>query len=384
MRIMVLAVLVLFGSSVAMAAVESGSAQQIYEDETGGYPRVGNLSANADGNFLLPVDVESDGVTNGSFHGLILDADGATVGKPVTWVEEIDGERIVGGEHAAVAADGKEGLATWYETDPNSSAQKSVMQRFDARTAEPVGEPTTIEAIDGIEALEAYRDGYAAVYSNKISGEKYEVLLQLLDAEGAPEGKPRSLYEGRFGAEVTLVASASATRLLAFEKPYKGPTEVTILKPDGSVKERALPSDTGFVYDISHASGATFILAGQTEGKQLYTQQLTGTGKLKPRRVLPGRPGNVIDVAYGEAGGLVVYRPRRGLDCGFVAQELAVSGKPRGAAEKVDYKCDMFVKERADLAAGDDGGFALAFSALSGSLDSTLEVDLFGAGLRLR
>lgn len=370
--------------ALAVAAVAGGAATQIYEDETGGYPRVGKLSANADGNFVLPVQVESDGTSGESFHGLILNADGAVVGKPVTWVEEIDGETFPSGEIAAVDATGEQGLASWYEFDVKSGRRKPVLQVFDARTAKPIGEPTSPDSIEGLEALEPYQDGYAGVYSRKISGQMYDVILQTLDAKGAPVGEPRSLYEGRFGADVALIASASGTRLLSLEFPYKGPDEITIFKPDGTVKELTLESAGGPSYSVAHASGASYMLVGQTEDKQLFTQQLTGTGKLKAPRVLGGRPGNAIEVAYGENGGLLVQRPRSGPDCGFVAQELTVSGKPRGAAKKFDYDCGAFVKADVDLEAGDDGRFALAFAAQTGSLDSSLEVDLFGAGLRLR
>ena len=152
----------------------------------------------------------------------------------------------------------------------------------------------------------------------------------------------------------------------------------------GTTSVRALESAAGSLYDVAHASGAAFVLVGQTKQKQLFTQQLTGSGKLKAPRVLGGRPGNVIDVAYGEDGGLVVQRPRKGSDCGLVAQELTVSGKSRGAPEAFDYECGAFVKGAADLAAGDDGRFALAFSSYSGSLDTSLEIDLWAAGLRLR
>jgi hypothetical protein len=370
---------------IAVAAVDGGAATQIYEDETGGYPRVGNLSANADGNFVLPVQVESDGTSGEAFRGLILDADGTVVGKPVTWAEEIDGEALPVGEIAAVDATGEQGLASWSEVDLKSDRRKPVLQVFDARTAKPIGEPSSPDSIEGLEALEPYQDGYAGVYSRKISGQVYDVMLQTLDAKGAPFGKPRSLYKGRFGADVALIASPSGTRLVSFEFPYKGPDEITIFKPDGTVKELTLESAGGPSYGIAHASGAAYMLVGQTEEKQLFTQQLTGAGKLKAPRVLGGRPGYAIDVAYSEDGGLLVYRPRGRSACGFVAQELTVSGKPRGATKKLDYDCGAgFVKADVDLEAGEDGRFALAFAAQSGSLDSSLEVDLFGAGLRLR
>ena len=127
-------------------------------------------------------------------------------------------------------------------------------------------------------------------------------LVQQLDATGAPTGEPLEIEDKDDDlSDVTLERSASAGRMLLLARHYDGSASVALFKPDGGAKvfDR---KPAGSVYGVAHASGGTFVFAGRTNKGRLYTQRLTGTGRLKAPRVTQARPGTL---------GLAGLRPGR-------------------------------------------------------------------------
>ncbi len=117
-------------------------------------------------------------------------------------------------------------------------------------------------------------------------------LVQQLDAAGAPSGEPLEIEdEDNDLSDVALERSPSAGRMLLVARRYDGSAAVALFKPDGGAKVSEI-KPAGSVYGVAHASGGAFVFAGRTDEGRLYTQQLTGTGKLKAPRVTQGASGH--------------------------------------------------------------------------------------------
>jgi hypothetical protein len=366
----------------ASAAVTAGPAHPIFGPTTGDdeqVPTINSLSAaNADGNHVAGI-LDREALFSGdpaNFFGVVVGADGRPVGEPQLWSTD----EVAFSAYSAV--NGGTGVAVWLvDTEERFGNYSLMMRRFDARTAEPLGEPERLGLTSDLYGIEAYRNGY--VLSHEIGKGRaiFADQLTTLDAEGNPVGEPRVVKEGRGRFVPRLHPSPSGKRLLLIS--VRGNSlDIERFGPDGRSKRTRTPGIRDeYVYEVVHATGGTWMTMWANERGDLFTRRLPPAGGLGPRVQTGLKAPSSLSLSFNDGKGLLLMRAKR-RSCRFSAIQIDPRGRLIGNRKPFALDCgsERPAVGSSWLVPGSDGRFLFALTAFN----KGAEHFAFASGLRLR
>lgn len=352
----------------AGAAIIGGPTERVFGPATGDdehVPNITSLSAATAGGRHVAAILDIDALYSGdpaNLFGQAIKADGKPVGEPQPWSTD----KVAYSAYAAV--NGDTGVAVWLvDTDEANNNYSLMMRRFDAETAEPLGEPQRLGLTTDLYDIQAYRDGY--LLAHEIGQPRAISVDQLttLDREGQPVGEPRVLKEGRGRFYPLLYPSASAQRLLMLST-FGSSLAIERFKPDGtSAARRTGGIDDEYLYDAAHAAGGTWMTAWSRESdNRLYLRRTTSNGTLGPVHQTGLRARGLADLRYNDGKGLlIVHSGKRG--CRFSATRVDAKGRTIGKKGSFELDCggDRASPRYAHLVPGAPGRFLYAFTAFN-------------------
>ena len=351
----------------AGAAIIGGPTERVFGPATGDdehVPNITSLSAASGGRHVAAI-LDIDALYSGdpaNLFGQAIAADGKPVGEPQKWSTD----KVAYSAYAAV--NGDTGVAVWLvDTDEANKNYSLMMRRFDAQTAEPLGEPQRLGLTSDLYDIQAYRDGY--LLAHEIGKPRAISVDQLttLDRDGQPLGEPRVLKEGRGRFYPVLYPSVSAQRLLMLST-FGSSLAIERFNPDGTSSARRTGAINGeYLHDAAHAAGGTWMTAWSREDdSRIYLRRTTASGKLGPARQTGLKARSLLDLRYNDGKGLLVAHSGK-RDCRFSAIRLDAKGRAVGKKGGFELDCggDRPSPGYAHLVPGAPGRFLYALTAFN-------------------